>query len=243
MKKRTTDEFIGLAVGVHGEKFGYARCHYVNQKSKVEILCHSHGYFLTNPDTHLKGAFGGCSQCARSSSIAAMMKARDDAELRSDNVLDYVTYNQDTGIFSWKGRASLSVPIGGVVGSKTKSGYVEARIGGRRYLLHRLAWFVVHGEWPNGEIDHINGIRDDNRIDNLRVATFCNNQQNKGVRVDNTSGVKGVCWDKWSKSWKARVSSNGVLVYEGRFKNIDDANAAVERARIEHHGKFARKDW
>ena len=95
-----------------------------------------------------------------------------------------------------------------------------------KHLAHRLAWLYVHGEWPAEEIDHLNRVRSDNRISNLRLATQAENKQNTSLRRDSTSGHKGVSWHKRDKKWVAEIKLHGKKHYLGYFNNINDAIAA-----------------
>jgi len=106
----------------------------------------------------------------------------------------------------------------------TPQGYWYIGVGGKQYPAHRLAWFYVHGKWPNGDIDHINRIRDDNRIVNLRDTTTSKNLHNSlGYGA---SGVKGVSYNARDKIWKAEIQVDYVTYRLGSFKNKDDATAA-----------------
>jgi len=109
------------------------------------------------------------------------------------------------------------------------------RISGRMYRAHRLAWLYVHGKWPENEIDHINGVRSDNRISNLRDATTAENRQNHAIRRDNTSTVPGVDWHKSVQKWRVRIRVPGKRITVGFFKNLEDAAAARARAKAELH--------
>lgn len=94
---------------------------------------------------------------------------------------------------------------------------------------HRVAWAIVHGEWPEG-IDHINGDRADNRLSNLRAATKASNAQNQKKRSDNTSGVMGVSWAAKNKKWRVRIQKDGKRVDLGLFNDLLDAKAAKKSA-------------
>jgi hypothetical protein len=102
-------------------------------------------------------------------------------------------------------------------------------------LAHRLAWACYYGDWPEDQVDHINGNKRDNRIDNLRSVSNQENHKNCPMRRDNTSGVNGVYLDKRSGSWVARVADR----YVGTFRDLNDAKSAVETAR-EHDGYTRR---
>src|SRR3546814_1707207 len=94
------------------------------------------------------------------------------------------------------------------------------------------------GKWPPGEVDHRNGARDDNRWCNLRKATKAQNQANARRRRDNTSGVKGVTWNKARKKWVAQIQAGGKRMSLGGFPTIDAADNAYQKAankRSEEH--------
>jgi hypothetical protein len=112
-------------------------------------------------------------------------------------------------------------------------------IDGKRYAAHRLAWFYMTGKWP-AEIDHRNCDPLDNRFENLREATRSQNNANMRMRADNSSGKKGVSWDRERNSWKAQISVNGVHKLIGRFPSIEAAAAAYGEAAYKHFGEFAR---
>ena len=103
------------------------------------------------------------------------------------------------------------------------NGYVQLCLDGRQYMAHRMAWLYVYGTFPNGEIDHINRNKGDNRIENLRDVTKSTNQCNKKRMSNNTSGVTGVCWDKGTSKWLATISYNCKRIKLGRFNNFNDA--------------------
>ena len=125
----------------------------------------------------------------------------------------HLHYNPGTGIFTRLACSANNVKAGDIAGC-LHNGYIEIRVNKKRYLAHRLAWFYVHGEWPE-QIDHINHIRDDNRLFNLRDATNLENGKNQSKKITNTSGVTGVYWAKRNKKWIASVSINNKTKYLG----------------------------
>lgn len=98
------------------------------------------------------------------------------------------------------------------------------------------------GVWPKGQIDHVNGNRLDNRICNLRDATHAENQRNSKRPKSNTSGIKGVYWDKRSKKWGAHIRFGNKMLNLGRFSEKEDAAAAYKLAALKYHGDFAKLD-
>ena len=116
----------------------------------------------------------------------------------------------------------------------TPKGYLVGNFQRKIYLAHRIAWALFYGEWPQGQIDHLNGNRKDNRISNLRVVTNLENCRNLGRRAtknpDRDSGVNGVYWHKKNQKWVARLKTNGIWIYLGSHINLDEAIAARRRA-------------
>lgn len=119
-------------------------------------------------------------------------------------------------------------------------GYPSGTIFNKGVLAHRVIWALVTGEWPPGEIDHIDGNRANNRFDNLRAVTRRQNAKNIGKMSTNTSGVKGVCWHRVAKKWLAQINVDCTHIHLGLFTDITDAAKAYERASEEMHGNFRR---
>lgn len=128
--------------------------------------------------------------------------------------------------------------------STTCFGYRQGCILGRRKEAHRVIWALHYGEWPTGEIDHVNGVRDDNRIANLRHVSRAGNQRNKKRQANNTSGAPGIYFDKPTKSWRAQITVNRVRMHIGLYATFDEAVAARKAAEArygfhENHGRAA----
>ena len=143
-------------------------------------------------------------------------------------------YNPETGVVTNKTTKVRKVAAGRIAGCMGDSGYLMVGINRRLYRVHRVAWALYYGEWPTNFIDHINGVRSDNRIANLRQATKSQNSYNSAKRSDNTHGHKGVYLCKKSGRWYVRVNSKNI----GRFIHKDDAIAARDAAAQELHGEF-----
>ena len=123
-------------------------------------------------------------------------------------------------------------------------GYKTITILKKPYLAHRLIWAMHYGVWPNGQIDHINGDRSDNRIHNLRDVSQSENQRNSKRRSDNKSGVPGVSWHSRYLKWQATISSSGKRKCLGYFNDLNEAiqtRRAAEQAcgYHENHGRCA----
>lgn len=124
---------------------------------------------------------------------------------------------------------------GGSAEYRHPKGYMYVSYKGVKRLSHRVAWFMHYGEWPCGQVDHINGDPSDNRICNLRVATPMQNAQSLSVFSNNKSGVTGVHWHKGDKRWHASISANGRRYFLGSFLELSDAKEARDRAKRNLH--------
>lgn len=124
------------------------------------------------------------------------------------------------------------------INTLTDSGYRVGAIFYRYYLSHRVAWCIHHSEWPEEEIDHINGIRDDNRLCNLRPASANNNAHNKGIQKNNTSGYKGVTWHKRIGEWQSSIRLNIKGIHLGYFNDAYEAHLAYQVAANSLYGEF-----
>lgn len=150
---------------------------------------------------------------------------------------DLIDYDPSTGIFIWK---EGPIRRGKRAGSLQPHGYRRIHVGYVRIWEHRLAWAFVHGAYPDGLIDHINGDRSDNRIENLRQATAETNAANSKTRSDNTSGYKGVSWNRRAQKWQVFIGGSGGRVYLGLFSNPKAAHEAYLMAAKKRFGEFAR---
>lgn len=121
-------------------------------------------------------------------------------------------------------------------------GYRHIWFQGKQHMEHRVAWFLHYGVWPDKPVDHINGIRSDNRIVNLRLATTAENLRNRSKPKNNKSGFKGVSWIEKYQAWQATIKFDGKNKFLGRFATREDASAAYEKAALQHHGEFAKID-
>ncbi len=151
---------------------------------------------------------------------------------------DILEYNPESGEFVWRVSLNSRAPVGSIAGTIQPSGYIRIKINGVRFMAHRLAWLWVNGIDPVCEIDHINRVRSDNRIGNLREASGKQNKENQSLRVDNTSGHKGVHWDKAREKWMVFVGHHRKFKYLGRYNDLNEAIAVADDARrklFTHH--------
>jgi len=151
-----------------------------------------------------------------------------------------IDYNPDTGVFVWKISCSARSFKGQRIGWRTKAGYLRVQLNHHRYLLHRLAWFFVYGEFPTGELDHINGITDDNRIINLRLANRSQQCSNQKKSVVNTTGFKGV--SRRRGRFLAQIQYEKQHYYIGDYDTPEEAHAAYCKKADELHGEFSRHE-
>lgn len=154
--------------------------------------------------------------------------------LTAHQLRELLFYDQDTGLLTWKktGTGRNKEKISGYLGSQ---GYRRVMIFGVEYAAHRLAWLHSHGEWPN-QIDHINGIRSDNRLLNLRdVDCTINNQNQRKAQKRNKTGVLGV--KRRGNKFQSRIRINGKDTHLGTFATLEMAGEAYVKAkRVAHEG-------
>jgi len=138
-----------------------------------------------------------------------------------------LSYDPLTGLFvRIKNQGGTRGHLGAVAGSFDGKGYIRIAVAGREHRAHRLAWLMSYGEWPKETIDHINRIKTDNRLSNLRDVSLSENVRNVGLLVTNASGYKGVNWDKKKSKWEARIKRNGKKHWLGYFSDPAQAHAA-----------------
>jgi hypothetical protein len=129
-------------------------------------------------------------------------------------------------VFRWKVHRRRVVP-GDIAGSIQGDGYVMIGINGKSWKAHRLAWLYVHGEWPQNDIDHVNGVRTDNRLENLRVVSRQDNSRHRVfMNKNNTSGIVGVSYHKATGKWQASMHVAGKQKYLGLYDTQEQAKQA-----------------
>lgn len=160
-----------------------------------------------------------------------------------DVVKQLLDYQKDTGMFIWRVAPGNRTKAGSVAGTLDTYGYRQIQIKKRLYLAHRLAWLYEFGRWPEQTIDHINGVKDDNRINNLREVSMRQNKQNlKGATKSNkTTGILGVYRVPSKRNpYMAQLGLNKKKIHLGRFPTLElakEARAKAERELYAYKGK------
>lgn len=154
--------------------------------------------------------------------------------LTQERLKELLSYDPETGLFTWLSQHGARVRTGSVAGSRTVKRYIRIGVDGALYMAHRLAWLYTYGVWPPQEIDHRDGVRWNNVLSNLRLATPSQNSQNqRGAHRDGTSGFLGV--SRAGKKWKGQITYGGENVYLGRFDTAEQAHAAYLAAKAAQH--------
>lgn len=153
-----------------------------------------------------------------------------------DKLKTALSYSPETGLLYWVRPASNRVKAGAIAGSETADGYLSVRVNKRAYQAHRLAWYLAHGVWPCGDIDHINGDRKDNRLENLRDVPRPINAQNlRRAKSSSSTGLLGVVCV--NQRWIAKITIQRKQKYLGSFDTAGEATAAYLAAkRLMHEG-------
>lgn len=168
-----------------------------------------------------------------------------ESQLTQDYVRSLFDYDPETGVLTWKWRprghfssdrawnSTNTRCAGQCAGRLGTKGYIEVGIDGRLYKAHRIIWLLMTGTMPD-EIDHDDGVRDNNRFTNLKDGTHSGNMRNKSARRDNKSGVCGVGWHVKDRRWVAHITIDGKQIRLGAFLDKNDAIAARLAAEKEY---------
>lgn len=156
------------------------------------------------------------------------------SQLTAERLRDVLEYNQETGEFIRR-HSFGSCKAGETTGTCNGKGYINISVDGVPYRAHRLAWLYVTGEWPIAEIDHINGIREDNRFCNLRQATSAENAQNRKAHRNSKTKALGVSLHKSTGTWRMSLSAKGLGRLVGYFKTQEEAIEAYKKAKQALH--------
>lgn len=154
-------------------------------------------------------------------------------------IRDWINYNPETGEFIWRRSPANNVPQGSVAGFLSADGYYNIRFNKSIYKAHRIAWYLIYNTDPVVEIDHKNEIKNDNRLVNLRLATSSENQYNRSIRSNNTSGIKGVSWHERAGKWQVQIRKDSKVVFTGHYHSLEQAEKIAIAKRLEFHGEFA----
>ena len=166
--------------------------------------------------------------------VKAISQGHLHAALTAERLRELLNYDRETGVFT-RNEDRGGYAAGSASGCKSH-GYLTIKVDRIAYQAHRLAWLYVYGRWPRDQIDHINGIRDDNRIVNLREATGAKNQQNRRrATANNTTGVLGVSWHKRDKKFRASIQISGENKHIGYFNTAAAASLAYVTAKRKLH--------
>lgn len=157
-----------------------------------------------------------------------------DEILSAQQLRERLSYDPETGVLRRR-RAIRGSAANSIVGCDSGRGYIKVAVHGRRYYAHRLIWLWMTGQWPDADVDHINGNPSDNRWVNLRAATRSQNLQNLIHKPAGASGVRGVTWDARNQRWRAQLRVNKTYVDVGRFESIEDAERAYLAAKRKNH--------
>ena len=146
-------------------------------------------------------------------------------------------FDYNDGQLHWKVSPKIGVNVGDIAGHIEFRGYKVIKIMGKKYKAHRLV-FLYHNGYIPKVLDHIDNDRTNNRIENLRIATRGQNNQNAKIRKDNTSGVKGVFWNNRTQKWTAALQHNKQK-WKKTFDTLEEAKIEIESVRMKLHKEFA----
>lgn len=159
-------------------------------------------------------------------------------------VREKLYYESDTGIVGWRVPPRRGTSAG-PAGSPDRSGHLYLKIAGKRLPLHRIAWFLHHGQWPAERIDHINGNPADNRVANLRLASHAENIRNSAKWRTRPGRLKGTVFISGNsrRPWLARITVNGHARQLGYYATEAEAGRAYDAAAKELFGEFSRPNF
>lgn len=156
-------------------------------------------------------------------------------KLTQARLKELLHYDPETGVFTWAAKAGSARPGRPASGFTNKYGYKLIRIGRQGYAQHRLAWLYMVGEWPEAQVDHVNGQRSDNRWQNLREATDAQNRQNMAKKTGTKSTLQGVTWYPRDRCWMSRITVNYRAHFLGYYQTEAEAHQAYLAAKAKLH--------
>lgn len=159
------------------------------------------------------------------------MESRKTDSLTYERAVEILRYDSQNGVLERK----LKNGEWRVCGHKpTNNGYGRLEVDGKNYKTHRLIWLLTYGDWPEC-IDHIDHDKLNNRIINLRSVTKVENEHNRGMNKNNSSGFPGVYFDKLRNKYKAQIRVNGNHIHIGYYSTAEEAFLAYQLAKIKYH--------
>ena len=158
--------------------------------------------------------------------------------ITQERLKEYLSYDPETGYFTWIKFKNARSPIGSIAGCPNNLGYIRIRFDSKFYHAHRLAWFYFHGEWPKNEIDHIDGNPSNNKLSNLRdVSPSVNSQNRKKAQAGSKTGTLGVSLNFRRNRYVSKIVLDGKIHYLGTYGTIEEAHAAyLNKKRQIHKG-------
>ena len=135
-------------------------------------------------------------------------------------------YHPESGVFRWRFCTSSHIKPWDIAGT-LRNDYLAISISNKKHYAHRLAWLYMTGNWPEQQIDHVDGVKSNNAWSNLREATNKQNNENQSIKSNNKSGFRGVHFDDKSQKWRAMVGNNGKSIHVGWFTSAEDAGKAA----------------
>jgi hypothetical protein len=179
----------------------------------------------------------------------------DGTAITPSELRQLLDYNPETGVLTWRVRGREWFPsnnshavwnsrwAGRPAGWLSAStGYHTVMVLRKSYSAHRVAWAIHYGSWPEGEVDHADTNRLNNKVTNLRVASHSQNQANGKAYKNNKTGFKGVYWDPKAEVYSVQIRANRRLTTVGRFRCLEEAVAAHAKAHRERFGEFSRAE-
>jgi len=165
----------------------------------------------------------------------------DNDDLMFNLVHDLFEYREGS-LIRKKGVRGKNTKSGAIAGTPISGGYINICINQKKYRAHRLIWLMFNGNMPDGDIDHVNGIRSDNRIENLRCVSRRENCKNQQLRSDNKSGTVGVCFNSQRNKWESYIKAGDKKINLGLYEDIESAKKARLDAEIDlgfhvNHGR------
>ena len=173
-----------------------------------------------------------CPRCEKNQGMVELV----DNKFTQKELKRQLHYNPDSGVFIWRIFKNGCVQRGDIAGTLNNE-YIRIKIDSKNYSAHRLAWLYMYGEFPKKCIDHINRIKDDNRISNLRDVSLSINQRNRRLNKNNKAGYRGIYFNKKISKWIAQIKVNNVSTNLGGFKYKKDAIKKRKQIELKYNYK------